>query len=128
MASKLNKKVAMVLKQLNDHWILHIIGMWSRYTVSPFVDRKEPEKIIDELMREWVGKFGVMGSLMTENGGEFNSDEVRELASILNIQLCTTSAESPFQNGLCERAHAKTGVMLTKMQADCGKVDAQTLL
>ena len=43
---------------------------------------------------------------MTDNGGEFSSDEMREITSILNIQLCTTAGESPFQNGLCERVHA----------------------
>jgi transposase InsO family protein len=128
MASKFNEKVAMDLKQWNGCWILHIIDMWSRYTVSTFINRKKPEKIIDALMREWVGKFGVMGSLMTDNGGEFNSDEVREITSILNIKLCTTSGQSPFQNGLCERVHAITDMMLIKLQADCGKVDLQTLL
>jgi hypothetical protein len=59
--------------------------------VSTFIDRKKPEKIIDALMREWVGKFGVMGSLMTDSGGEFNSDEVREITSIRNIKLCIWS-------------------------------------
>ena len=50
---------------------------------------------------------------MTDNGGEFSSDEMRETTSILNIQLCTTAGESPFQNGLCERVQAITDMMLT---------------
>ncbi|XP_053390667.1 uncharacterized protein LOC128553511 [Mercenaria mercenaria] len=128
MASKFNEKVAMDLKQWNGRWILHIIDMWSRYTLSIFIDRKKPCNIIDTLMKEWVGKFGVMGSLMTDNGGEFNSDEVREITSILNIRVCTTSAESPFQNGLCERVHAITDMMLTKLHADYTEVNLQTLL
>ena len=128
MASKFNEKVAMDLKQWNGRWILHIIDMWSRYTLSIFVDRKKPCNIIDALMKEWVGKFGVMGSLMTDNGGEFNSDDLREITSIMNIQLCTTSADSPFQNGLCERVHAITDMMLTKLHADNTKVNLQTLL
>ena len=118
----------MDLKQWNDHWILHIIDMWSRYTLSVFVTRKKPSNIIDALMTHWVGKFGVMGALMTDNGGEFNSDEMREVASILNVQLCTTAGESPFQNGLCERVHAITDMMLIKLEADYGKMNSQTLL
>jgi hypothetical protein len=128
MASRFNEKVAMDLKQWNGRWILHIIDMWSRYTLSAFVDRKKSCNIIDGLMKEWVGRFGVMGSLMTDNGGEFNSDEVREITSILNIRLCTTAADSPFQNGLCERVHAITDMMLTKLHADYEKVNLQTLL
>lgn len=54
-----------------------------------------------------------MRSVLTDNGGEFNSDEIREVESILNIQVCTTAGESPFQNGLCERVHAVTDMMLT---------------
>ena len=47
MASKFNEKVAMDLKQWNGRWILHIIDMWSRYTLAVFVDRKKPGNIID---------------------------------------------------------------------------------
>lgn len=77
MARKFNEKVAMDLKQWKDRYILHIIDMWSRYTVSIFIERKKPSNIIDALMTQWIGKFGVMGALMTDNGGEFNSDEMR---------------------------------------------------
>ena len=79
-------------------------------------------------MTQWIGKFGVMKALMTDNGGEFNSDEMREITSILNIQLCTTAGESPLQNGLCERVHAITDMMLVKLAADYGKVNSRTLL
>ena len=128
MATKFNEKVAMDLKQWNSRWILHIIDMWSRYTVSIFIDRKQPSNVIDALMTHWIGRFGVMGALMTDNGGEFNSNEMREVASILNVTLCTTSGESPFQNGLCEKVHAITDMMLIKLEAEYGKMNSQTLL
>ena len=117
----------MDLKQWHDRWILHIIDMWSRYTLSVFVTRKKPSNIIDALMTHWVGKFGVMGALMTDNGG-VNSDEMREVASMLNVQLCTTAGESLFQNGLCERVHVISDMMLLKLEADYGKMISQTLL
>ena len=91
MAKKFNKKVVMDLKRWNGCWILHIIDMWSRYTVSIYIDRKKSSCIIDALMTHWIGTFGIMGALMTDNGGEFSSDEMREITSILNAQLCTTS-------------------------------------
>ena len=128
MASKFNEKVAMNLKQWNGRWILHIIDMWLRYTMSTFVDRKKPANIIDALMTQWIGKCGIMRALMTDNGGEFNSDEMRDITSVLNVQLCTTADESPFQNGLCERVHAITDMMLVKLEADYGKINSQTLL
>ena len=47
MATKLNEKVAMGLKQWTSRWILHIIDMWSRYILSIFIDRKKPSNVID---------------------------------------------------------------------------------
>ena len=74
MATKFKEKLAMDLKQWNSRWILHIIDMWSRYTLSVIVDRKKPSNIIDSLMIEWIAKFGVIKALMTDNGGEATAD------------------------------------------------------
>ena len=128
MAAQFNEKVAMDLKQRSGRWILHIIDMWSRYTISVFFDRKRSNNVINAIMQHWIGIFGVMGSIMTDNEGEFSSDEMREIMSILNVRLITTAAESPFQNGLCERMHAVTDMMLLKLQEDNAKTDSQTLL
>ncbi|CAG2236079.1 unnamed protein product [Mytilus edulis] len=110
MASQFNEKVAMDLKQWNGRWILHMIDMWSRYTVSVFIDRKKTTGVIEKMMTNWIGIFGVMGTILTDNGGEFSSDEMREVASILNVKVYTTAGESPFQNGLCERAEQNDNI------------------
>ena len=128
MASRFNEKVAMDLKQLNGQWILHIIDMWSRYTVSVFIPRKRSSDVINALMERWIAVFGVMESIMSDNGGEFSSDEMRDVMSILNVNLITTAAESPFQNGLCERVHAVTDMMLLKLKEENEKTDSKTLL
>ena len=86
MASHFKEKVAMDLKQWNRRWILHIIDMWSRYTVSDFVDRKKSSDILNALMQKWIAVFGIMGSIMTDNGGEFSSDEMREVMSVLMLE------------------------------------------
>ena len=70
----------------------------------------------------------MMKSVPTDNGGEFNSDEMRENDSILNIQVCTTVGESPFQNGLCERVHAVTDMMVTKLEDEQNGANSETLL
>ena len=65
---------------------------------------------------------------MSDNGGEFSSDEMRDVMSILNVNILTTAAESPFQNGLCERVHGVTDMMLLKLKEENEKTDSQTLL
>ena len=67
-------------------------------------------------------------AILTDNGGEFNADEMREVMSILNVRVLTTAAESPFQNGLCERVHAVTDMMLLKLEEENKRTDSQTLL
>ena len=122
MASQFNEKVSMDLKQWNGHWILHTIDMWSRYIVSVFINRKKPSDVIDALMQILIAVFGTMGSIMTDNDGEFSSDEMREVAAILNVRLITTAADSPFQNGLCERVHSVTDMMLLKLMKKTRKL------
>ena len=96
-AENFNEKVAMDLKKWGNRWILHLIDMWSRLTVSVFIDRKRPSDDIDNIMLHWVrAGFGIMKSIFTDNGGEFSSDEMREVCSILNVQISTTAANSPF--------------------------------
>ena len=123
-----NEKVAMDLKKWKGCWILHVIDMWSRYTVSVFINRKRPADVIYETMTHWIGRYGIMESVLTDNGGEFNSEELREVESILNIKICTTAGERPFRNGLCERVHAVTDMMLTKLEYEHSEKDHETLL
>ena len=47
-----------------------------------------------------------MDKILTDNGGEFSNAEMTEVSNRLNIKLFTTGAESPWQNGLCEKNHA----------------------
>lgn len=128
LANNFNDKVAMDLKQWGDKWILHIIDMWSRFSVSTMLDRKRPSDVIDNVVRHWIGVFGVMKSILTDNGGEFSSDETRDIASVLNIKLCTTAAQSPWSNGLCERVHAVIDSMLVKLIAEYPETALDILL
>ena len=58
--------------------------------------------------------------ILSDNGGEFNNSQVRELGEKLNLKLKTTAAESPWSNGLVERHNLILGEMIVKTQADTG--------
>ena len=53
MAKEFNEKIALDLKLWNGKWILHMVDMWSRFTLSSFVPRKRPSDIINALMMEF---------------------------------------------------------------------------
>ena len=72
--------------------------------------------------------WGVMKSVLFDNGGEFSNHEMREVASILNVETCTTPSESPWSNGLCERNHQITDRMLEILEDENPNTDLDTLL
>ena len=53
LARDFNDRVALDLKYWKGQWILHMVDMWSRYTVSVFVPRKRPSDIIYAIMTDW---------------------------------------------------------------------------
>ena len=129
MAEEFNDCVAIDLKYWRPGlWILHMVDMFSRYTMSAFVTRKTPQMILEVLIRDWISVFGVMKLILKDNGGEFNSDEIREVESLISVEDDTTGMESPFQNGLCERNHAVTDMILSKLAAQYPKTPLNILL
>ena len=61
----------------------------SRYTVSVSIIRKS--EVINTLMTYCTGVLGVIQAVLTEKEGEFTSDEMMEVLSILNVSTCTTA-------------------------------------
>ena len=128
LSHSFNDIVCIDLKSWNGAYILHMIDMWSRYSMSTFIRNKEPKTVVDIIMRRWIGTFGLMKGLLNDNGGEFSCDETREVASILGVKLFTTAGYSPHQNGLCERVHGVVDLILSKLKMDNPKVDINVLL
>lgn len=128
MANSFNEKVAIDLKKWKRKHILHMVDMWSRLTISVIIERKKPKEVIDKIMERWIGYFGTMRAVLNDNGGEFTAQEVREVKEILNVEDQTTGAESPWQNGLCEKNHAIVDTMLERMVEDYPETDEQVLL
>ena len=128
MAREFNEAVCVDLKLWKGKWILHMVDMHSRYIQSVWVPRKSSRDILDAIIESWCGVFGMMKIMLSDNGGEFTSEEIREVTSFLNIKKYTTAAESPWQNGLCERIHAITDQILSKLFEEYPNVKLQTLL
>ena len=128
LANHFNQFVAMDLKAWEGTHILHLVDMWSRFSMSSFLERKLPSEVLDKIMLHWCSVFGFMKGIMHDNGGEFNAEEVREVASVLDIIDMSTGAQSPFQNGLCEKIHHVTDRMLVKLIEDNPDTPREVLL
>ena len=128
MASDFNEKLAIDLKHWKSGYILYCIDMWSRLTTAAFISRKEPRQVIDKIMSKWVAYYGVPGCILNDNGGEFTAEEIVAMKGTLNIVNLTTGANSPWQNGICEKNHALVDNMLERIEDDYPDLDVETML
>ena len=119
-AEKPNQIVTLDLKvfDLSDSprkYICYFIDMFSRLTVASFIPEKKPELIVEVLMEKWASSYGLMKGIHSDIGGEMSNELLEDVAANLGIELTTTAAYSPHQNGLNERNHATVDLMMTKM-------------
>ena len=121
LANDFNQVVTMDLKIWDankNQYILYMIDAFTRYTVATVINRKTPDQVINALFEKWIQYFGIMNKVMTDNGGEFTNAEMIEVANRVNLIHFTTGAESPWQNGLCEKNHAHTDNILQAVLKD----------
>lgn len=69
-------------------------------------------------MKCWLSKHGAPKRLYSDNGGEFNNEEVRDLAENFNMEVKTTAAYSPWSNDLLERHNRTLTEILLKLRAE----------
>ena len=118
LASEFNETVAMDIKFIRNIPILHLIDHTTRYSAACKLNNKKPMSVIQAILTIWVRIFGHPIYFLFDNGGEFINSEVEELCEKFNIKIKTTAAESPWSNGLCERANAILADMVEKIMGD----------
>ena len=127
-AEDFNEILTMDLKIWKGQYILYMIDLFSRFTIATVISRKKPANVIDAVFKYWITYFGTPGKVMTDNGGEFTGEEMREVTSVLNVYKDTTAAEAPWQNGLNERNHALADNILKQVMRDFPELDLKTAL
>ena len=122
LANQVNDCLAMDLKFLTiedkKYIILHMIDVFSRYSSTVLIPSKRKEVIVDRIMKHWVSIFGTPVHILSDNGGEFNNELLRDVAELLGCSVMTTAAESPWSNGIVERHNAVIGEMVLKILDD----------
>ena len=86
-----------------DSVILVITDVFSRYVEAlPLPDQKT-ETIADALVNKYFCKYGVCEELHTDNGRNFVSNLMKEVAKLYNITKITGSSYHPSTQGLVEK-------------------------
>ena len=122
LASRFNEMIGIDLKKWNDLYFLVMVDIATRFCQAYVIPNKMPRTIIKALFVSWISIFGAPKKILSDNGGEFSNNEIRDLSNIFSIKLLTTAAESPWSNGICERLNATLGDIVSKIIDDtnCG--------
>ena len=118
LRSYLNENIAMVIKEINDNKVLHLIDHATRYSVGVRIPRIESSNIINPIFKDWITHFGTLESILTDNDREFNNQSFQNMAQNLNVIVNTTPADSPWSNRLNKRHNEILGEMVKKTQED----------
>ena len=128
LATEFNETVAMDLHELGPNlWYLHIIDEFTRFSAGCIVRSKQSSIIANKFIRHWIAIHGACRRIYTDNGGEFNNAELRDMAENFNIEVKTTPAYSPWSNGLLERHNFTLTEILVKTKEE-NKLDWETAL
>lgn len=116
-----NETVAMDVHKLEQGVLyLHVIDHFTRFSAGSIITSKKPKEIVKHFIHCWISVHGPPRRLFSDNGGEFNNEEMRDVAENFNTEVKTTAAYSPWSNSLLERHnHALTEILL-KVKRDNG--------
>jgi len=86
-------------------YCLSIIDRFTRWPEAIPLSNCTAETCAEAICREWIARFGVPRSIITDQGRQFESDLFRELAKIMGFKRNRTTAYHPQSNGFIERWH-----------------------
>lgn len=103
LASSYDETVAVDLHELESGvWYLHII-QFTQFSAGSILTTNKSCEIVKHFIHDWMSVHGPPQKLFSNNGEEFNNNEMRDMAKNCNIEINTTAAYKPWSNGLLEQ-------------------------
>ena len=69
--------------------------MFTRFTFGDFIKDKQSVTVAECLLRKWISVFGKIGTLHSDGGGEFDSEELTRIAEYLDVVYEATVKQIP---------------------------------
>ena len=118
LASNFNETLSMDLKKWHGVHFLVMVDLASRFCTATVIPDKSAETVVTAIFRFWITIFGAPRSILSDNGGEFNNEQMRCLGDHFGIKLMCTAAESPWSNGVCERRNYLLGISVQRIMRE----------
>ena len=120
-STRFNEVVVIDIKFYEGTPLLHLIDSCTRFSASAVLRSKKAKEVVDNIFGMWISIFGCPQEFCSDNGGEFDNEQFRDMGDAMSIKVNTTGAYSPWANGLCERYNRVLGEMIDKIleEVDC---------
>ena len=99
----------------NTFWIMHGIDAASGYQSAMLMDRKTSEEVVRFFETIWIPALGAPRTVVADCGPEFTSDKMQFCMDLHDILLYHIPVETPWSNGMAERAGAALKVMINSL-------------
>ncbi|XP_069140237.1 uncharacterized protein [Argopecten irradians] len=100
-----------------NRYILTVVDYATRYPEAVALRGIETERVAEALV-DIFSRVGVPAEMLSDQGAQFTSDVMREVARLLSMKQLTTSPYHPMCNGLVERFNGTLKQMLRRMSAE----------
>ena len=122
LSSAFNECVAMDIKFIEGNIVLHLIDTFTRLSTAAHLKNKAAPTVMEAIMEMWVSTFGRPKEIFSDNGKEFDNQQMHDLAAQMDINLKVTPVEAPYSNGICERHNAVIDTLTRRVNMDtkCG--------
>ena len=88
-----------------NQYVLTMQDNLTKYCIAQPIPNKRATTVAEAFARHLIASFGSPRAILTDRGGEFINDLLKNLAKIFKIQHVTTTAYHPQSNGSLERSH-----------------------
>ena len=105
------------LSRRGYRYLLTVICSFTKYLICVPIRDKLSLTVTNALMKNVYLVYGLPEVLVHDQGGEFFSDVMQQLAKLLEIQPSKITSHRPNANGVVERVHSTLHRMFAKMVA-----------
>jgi hypothetical protein len=94
------------LTENGNRFVLTLQDDLTKYSQAYAIPNHEAETIAKLLVKQFICKFGIPDSILTDQGSDFMSKLLKNVATLFKIKQIHTTAYHPQSNGALERSHA----------------------